>query len=220
MEIKEIREKLFNKLIGTGWDDELRFFIKSSEFDDIILQLSLEVDTSFRFTPVLNDIFKPFELCPLDKVKIVFIYPEPYADPTINDGLALSNSATERDIPKTFIKFKEELVLQVPNHTIQEADLSVWCRQGVLLLNQSLTARISSTNRHKGIWEPFFNYLMDILIRKDPIFVFIGNISFDDVEGIRLPELPSAYNVRWDSNNLFLDINKKLVQKNLSEINW
>lgn len=220
MQIEEMRQKLFDKLIGTSWDNELRFFVKSSEFDDILLNLMLEVDTGFRFTPVLNDIFKPFELCPYDKVKVVFIYPEPYADPTLNDGLALSNKATDRDIPVIFNRFKEELNAQFPINSIQEADLSSWTSQGVLLLNESLTTRISTPGRHTVIWEPFINYIMDILVRKDLIFVFIGNHSFEDVEGIQLAALPNAYNSKWNSNDLFLNINKLLVEKNLSEIIW
>ena len=220
MEILKLREKLFDKLVGTGWDNELRFFIKSQEFDDILFKLMMEVEDGFRFTPALNDIFKPFELCPLDKLKVVFLYQEPYLDPTMNDGLALSNTGINRTIPMEFYRLKEELIKQVPNHTLDEADLSDWASQGVLLLNQSLTARITSPNRHMKFWEPFLNYLMEILSRKDIIFVFIGNHPFDEVEGFNLASLPDTYHSKWESNNLFLDINKKLVEKKLSEIIW
>lgn len=220
MEIIELREKLFNKLIGTGWDNELRFFIKSSEFDNILFKLIMEVEDGFRFTPSLNDIFKSFELCSFENLKVVFVCREPYADPTLNDGLALSNKGVNKTIPMEFYRLKEELIKQVPNHTIKEANLEDWASQGVLLLNQSLTTRITSPNRHMKIWEPFLNYLMEILSRKDLIFVFIGKHPFDDIEGFNLSALPDTYHSKWESDNLFLNINKKLVEKNLSLIIW
>lgn len=220
MEIKELREKLFAKLAGTGWQDKLRFFIQSSEFDDILLKLMLEVEDGYRITPGLNGIFKPFELCSFDKLKVVFLAQEPYLDPTLNDGLALSNTGSNKSIPMQFYRMKEELLLQVPNTMIKEANLSSWAEQGVLLLNQSFTTRISSPNRHKDIWQPFLYYIMEILAQKDLIFVFIGNHDFDDVEGINLPALPDAYHTKWNSDNLFLKINEKLVDKKLSKIIW
>lgn len=225
MEIREIRDKLFNKLIGTGWENDLRFFVKSSEFDDILLALLSELEKGFRFTPGVNDIFKPFELCHLDKLKVVMVWPEAWLNPTLNHGLAISNNAVDK-YPLPFYRFKTELASQVPNHSILEADLTPWAKQGVLLLNESITARITTSSKHFEIWQAFIGNVFDILNRRDNlIFVFIGESYWSEELDerhfkIELPAIPDGFKKVWDSQNLFLEINKKLVEKNLSEIVW
>ena len=149
--ITEIQDKLFDKLEGSGWDRALRFFIRSSDFYDVILSLQKERGENKRFTPGINEIFRCFQLCPLPELKVIFVVTEPWQDATANNGLALSHNFGLLIKPE-FRALYEELKRTVPTNILTDGDLTDWARQGVLLLNTTPTVRIGYPNSHKKIW--------------------------------------------------------------------
>jgi len=90
--IDEIKNKLLDKLELSGWKTILKSFIESSDFDKIIGQLVKLTNDGKRFTPPLKDIFKAFEECPYDKLKIIIVSQDPYPSFGIADGIAFSCS--------------------------------------------------------------------------------------------------------------------------------
>ena len=100
-------------------------------------------------------IFNAFDLCPFDKVKVVIIGQDPYHEPGQAHGLCFSVQEGVQFPPSLRNIFKEisdDLGKPVP----VSGDLTRWARQGVLLLNATLTVRAGQAGSHQGRgWEEF-----------------------------------------------------------------
>lgn len=228
--MKEIQQVLFDKLVGTGWDEILRFYIKSADFLEILEKLEYEVQEKRRFTPGIKDLLRPFELCHLDRLKVIFLVSEPYfADPTLNNGLAISCNHSQR-LPIELFRLLAELTKQYPKTIFPEetlqGDLKCWALSGVLMLNRSLTSQVGKAGQHFKIWNGFFYYLMNILSRrKDLLFVSFGENEAEDLIGefntlIKVQALPDHQDVKFDTQELFVKINEYLKNKRIGEIVW
>lgn len=71
--LEEVKTKLVERLQPSGWGQKLRGFIQSSDFDKILTELYRLREEGKRFTPPLKQVFKAFEECPYDKLKVVII---------------------------------------------------------------------------------------------------------------------------------------------------
>jgi len=103
--------------------------------------------------PADNDVFAAFELCPLDRVRLVICGQDPYHGPGQAVGLAFAVRAAA-PLPPSLQNIFTELAddLGVPKPT--SGDLSPWARQGVLLLNDTLTVAAGQPGSHRGRgWE-------------------------------------------------------------------
>ena len=99
VDLAEIKCKLIEKLTPSGWSVKLRSFINSSDFDKILDSLLQERDAGKRFTPPLKQVFRAFEECPVDKLRVVMIGQDPYPHFGVADGLAFSCSNTGKPQP-------------------------------------------------------------------------------------------------------------------------
>lgn len=73
MTLQEIQLKIYDKLKPSGWADKLKTFILSAEFGVILQTLYNDVQAGRRFTPILKHLFRAFEECPYDKLKVVVV---------------------------------------------------------------------------------------------------------------------------------------------------
>lgn len=73
IDLEEIKLKIINNLEGSGWATKLKSFIKSSDFDKILQKLYVLREEGKRFTPPLKLVFKAFENCPYNDLKVVII---------------------------------------------------------------------------------------------------------------------------------------------------
>lgn len=117
---------------------------------------------NYRVFPPGKLIFNAFNQCPFDKLKVVIIGQDPYHQPGQANGLCFSVNDGVRKPPSLvniFTEIKNDLGGELP----ESGNLERWARQGVLLLNATLTVRASSPGSHqnKG-WETF----TDAVIRK------------------------------------------------------
>jgi uracil DNA glycosylase len=71
--LEEIKLKLIEKLQPSGWATKLRGFIQSSDFEKILNELYKQRSEGKRFTPPLKYVFRAFEECPVDKLRVVMI---------------------------------------------------------------------------------------------------------------------------------------------------
>lgn len=230
--IHEVREKLFAKLWGTGWDNILQAMVQSSDFDDILIRLKQEVENGYRFTPVLNDVFKPFELCHLSDTKVVFLMEEPYLYIGIADGLCLSTKEPKPTHALNYMFQEIKATTKIHKSSKAPTSLKKWAEQGVLLLNCTPTTRISVWGYHYVIWKMFTSFLLGELNKiEDLIFVFFGDTceQFPDIISEKrkvlyvLSPVDLGYfneNKKWNSNNIFNEINKTLTSQNKSQIKW
>jgi len=101
--LEEIKVKLYERLKPSGWGDKLKTFIMSNDFDKILKYLLADVKDGKRFTPPLKYIFRAFEECPYDKLKVVILGQDPYPQIDTADGIALSCSL--KDKPEASLRY-------------------------------------------------------------------------------------------------------------------
>ena len=123
--------------------------------------------------PKLEDVFRAFDLCPFDKTKVVIIGQDPYHGEGQAHGLCFSVQKGIQNPPSLKNIFKEisdDINIEMSN----SGDLSSWARQGVLLLNATLTvlANQAGSHQHKG-WEEFTDAVIKIISDKKENVVFL-----------------------------------------------
>lgn len=131
-------------------------------------------------------IFQAFQETPFDQVKVVLIGQDPYHGPGQAHGLSFSVPCGIKPPPSLKNIFKE-LVEDTKNPMPTTGCLRAWAKQGVLLLNATLTVRESTPASHYGKgWESFTDAVVQKLAdRKDPvIFVLWGRNAQEKVAKI------------------------------------
>ena len=232
--LEEIKDKLVERLQPSGWGTKLRGFIKSSDFDKILDKLYKMREDGKRFTPPLKNVFRAFEECPIDSLKVIMIGQDPYPQLSVADGLAFSCSNTMKPQP-SLVKMFENIDATVYDNERREynPDLTRWANQGVLLLNSALTCEIDKVGSHYSIWQEFIAYTMDILnfTNTGLIFVLMGKQA-QELEGLigehhhvlktTHPAYASYTKQAWDSGDVFNQINKIINGQNgpTFKINW
>ena len=157
---KEILEEEFKK----------EYFLKLKE----ILE---EEYKNYTVYPPKKDILNAFLLTPYSEVKVVLLGQDPYHQKGQAHGLAFSVNYGIKTPPSLVNMYKElhdDLGLYIPNNGFLEK----WAKQGVLLLNTTLTVRDSQANSHSGIgWQTFTdNVIKSLNEREKPIiFILWGN---------------------------------------------
>jgi len=121
-------------------------------------------------------IFRAFELCPLEKIKVVIIGQDPYHGVGQAEGLCFSVPRGIK-IPSSLRNIYKELKNDIPKFRIPgHGSLVKWAEQGVLLLNTGLTVRANEANSHKKIgWQKFTDAVVNVLNeKKGLVFVLWG----------------------------------------------
>lgn len=116
-----------------------------------------------RVFPPGRNIFRAFDMCDPDNLKVVIIGQDPYHGPGQANGLAFSVTPGVKLPPSLQNIFKElQADLQVPLPS--SGDLTPWARQGVLLLNTVLTVARGQANSHRDFgWQRFTDAIIDAL---------------------------------------------------------
>jgi len=224
--LEEIKLKLVERLQSSGWATKLRGFVQSSDFDKILDKLYKLREDDKRFTPPLKQVFRAFEECPVDKLKVIMIGQDPYPNFGVADGLAFSCSNTGKPQP-SLIKMFENIDATVYDNECREynPDLTRWANQGVLLLNTALTCQVDKVGSHYTIWQEFIMYVLDMLNFTDSglIFVLMGKQA-QELESMigehhhviktTHPAYASYTKQPWDSGNMFNECNKIINGQN------
>lgn len=147
------------------------------EFDkNYFIQLTDFVRNEYRqhtIYPPGKLIFNAFNLCPFDKVKVVIIGQDPYHEPGQAQGLCFSvNKGVP--FPPSLVNIFKEIHNDLGKPMPQDGDLTRWTRQGVLLLNATLTVRahMAGSHQNKG-WEEFTDAAIKALNEEREHLVFI-----------------------------------------------
>lgn len=133
-----------------------------------------------KIYPAPKNLFRAFELCPFDKVKVVILGQDPYHGTGQANGLSFAVNPGVRPPPSLQNIFKEiesDLGLRPQS---SDGDLSRWATQGVLLLNATLTVRAGAAGSHQGKgWELFTDAAVKALSEQRAHLVFIlwGNYA-------------------------------------------
>lgn len=128
-----------------------------------------------------KEVFKAFDLCPFNKVKVVILGQDPYPQPDTADGLAFSSKGKvwPRSLEVIFKEVYRDLNIQYfHNATIEEffptSDLTNWTKMGFLLLNTVLTVEEGKPGSHKGLgWELVTEEVMKALSKRDEQIIYL-----------------------------------------------
>lgn len=175
--------------IGNDWDEILKeefnkeYYLKLREF------LKSEYKNHI-IHPDMYDIFNALKWTSYKDTKVVILGQDPYHEENQAHGLAFSVPKGVKIPPSLLNIYKElqnELGLYIPNNGYLEK----WARQGVMLLNSSLTVRDKEANSHRNKgWEIFTNRVVECLNeRQDPvIFLLWGASAKEKVSIITNPQ--------------------------------
>ena len=228
MEIKEIQEKFIDKL--DDWGLILWNTIHSPVFVEPIEALMADSKEGKKFTPKFKDLFKAYELCKYNDLKVVIVGQDPYPQEGVADGIAFSCSKTNKEQPSLRYIF-DELQTQYPDAT-RDCDLSRWAKQGVLMLNTALTCEVDNIGAHVNIWKDFTKAMICHILNdhhNNVEFVFMGAKAKPFAKllnnGISKhfvahPAAAAYRGGKWDSNNLFKKINENLINNGHEPIKW
>ena len=165
--------------IEESWKKKLKGEFEQDYFTDLTAFVKKEYQEG-KVYPAPKNIFRAFELCPFDMVKVVILGQDPYHGVgqanglcfAVNEGVALPPS-----LQNIFKEIESDLGKPLV-HT--DGDLSRWARQGVLLLNATLTVRAHTAGSHqeKG-WEKFTDAVIRALSgsREHLVFMLWGNYA-------------------------------------------
>jgi uracil-DNA glycosylase len=218
--------------IEASWKEHLQDEFEQLYFESLISKVKQEYQTQTVF-PEPQNIFRAFDLVPVDKVKVVILGQDPYHTPGVADGLAFSTKPGNR-VPPSLINIYKEIIAEFSytNYENQNnPDLTRWATQGVFLLNNTLTVRSGAANSHaKFGWEEFTNAVIQTLSKEKKNLVFIlwgasarGKKKLISGDHLILesahPSPLSAHN-GFFGNGHFRLCNEYLESKNIQPIVW
>ncbi|MBR4574501.1 MAG: uracil-DNA glycosylase [Lachnospiraceae bacterium] len=123
--------------------------------------------------PPKQDVFRAYEMTPIDKVKVLILGQDPYHEPGQAHGLCFSVTPGT-DIPPSLVNIYKELHDDIGCSIPNNGYLIKWAEQGVMLLNTVLTVRAHAANSHRGKgWEQFTDATIAALNKEDRPIVYM-----------------------------------------------
>ncbi|NNM68146.1 MAG: uracil-DNA glycosylase [Spirochaetales bacterium] len=158
--------------IEESWKTKLRAEFESSFFAALTDFVKAEYKKVTVYPPG-RDIFRAFDLCPFPAVKVVILGQDPYHGPGQANGLCFS-VGTGVDFPPSLVNIFQEIRQDLGREPTTDQTLESWARQGVLLLNSTLTVRAGAPTSHAGRgWEEFTDRVLAILGQEKENLVFM-----------------------------------------------
>ena len=213
------------------WENILQDTFESVYFKALIHFVKSAYGSAKCFPPG-KLIFNAFDLCPPEKTKVVILGQDPYHGPGQAHGLCFS---VPRGVPHppSLINIFKELEKDVKAPYPKSGNLSPWAKQGVLLLNTTLTVQANRAGSHQGKgWEKFTDQVIHILSNnyKNIVFLLWGSYAKQKIKIIDRekhfvltsghPSPLSANRGYWFGNSHFSKTNDYLTSKGKKPINW
>ena len=140
--------------IENSWNEALKDEFEKPYFASLCDFVRQEYKTNTIYPPA-SLIFNAFNLCPMDKIKVVIIGQDPYHEPGQAHGLCFSVNDGFK-FPPSLQNIYKEIASEYNQPMPQSGNLTRWAEQGVLLLNATLTVRAHLAASHQGKgWETF-----------------------------------------------------------------
>lgn len=201
---------------------------------DYFKQLAVEVRAAYLAGPVYpppQEVFSAFTLCPFDEVQVVILGQDPYHGPGQAHGLSFSVKDGIKTPPSLKNMYKEiqtDLGKDIP----ESGNLERWAKQGVLLLNATLTVLPGQPGSHQGKgWEEFTDATIQTISdqKEHVVFLLWGNFArskaalIDSNKHLILEAphpSPFSANTGFFGCKHFSKTNEYLKQQGLREIDW
>ena len=121
----DIVMKLQERLKPSGWYHRLQGLLTSEDFRKIIETLVVNSYEGKRFTPVIKDLFKAFELTPFDEIKVIMVGQDPYPQLGIANGIAFCNAYKPDNKMEASLRYITEAVHRTVYNSDEDCVLSV-----------------------------------------------------------------------------------------------
>jgi uracil-DNA glycosylase len=159
--------------IAESWQPVLADEFEKPYFQKLIAFVKGEYATATVY-PAGSQIFHAFDATPLDQVKVVILGQDPYHGRGQAHGLSFSVQDGQRT-PPSLVNIFKELQTDIPGTAAApNGNLDRWAKQGVLLLNATLTVRATEPASHqKRGWEEFTDAVIRKVSNERPHVVFI-----------------------------------------------
>ena len=217
--------------IHSSWEKPLQTEFESLPFKQLIAFLKTEYSTH-RCYPPENQIFNAFEYCPFDQVKVILLGQDPYHGMGQAQGLSFSVPKNIKH-PPSLINIFKEIENDLGNPYPKSGNLERWAKQGILLLNATLTVREGEAGSHqKKGWETFTNAIIKKLSEEKEglIFLLWGGFAKQKAKYINAqkhliltsghPSPLSANRGFWFGNKHFSKSNAYLKGRGETTIDW
>ena len=158
--------------IDPSWIDLIGSELKQPYMASLEKFLEAELKERKSIYPPKDDIFRALH-SPVGSIKVVILGQDPYHGPRQANGLAFSVHKDVK-IPPSLRNIYKEVFCAFPNDIPRHGDLSSWARQGVLLLNTTLTVREAEAASHqKQGWEEFTDAVIKTISKHGHHIVFM-----------------------------------------------
>ena len=218
--------------LNPSWKSILSDEIKKPYFQDLMETVAEEYNNETCYPPK-ELIFAAFNYCSFKDVKVVIIGQDPYHGKGEANGLCFSVNDGVR-IPPSLRNIYREMIDDLGTIFMPTSgNLEAWAKQGVLLLNASLTVREDNANSHKHLkWNVFTDAVFQKISEEKEQVVFLLWGNFAHKKGLKIdrnkhfvlesghPSPMSANQGKWFGNKHFSKANDYLKQNGLELINW
>jgi uracil-DNA glycosylase len=216
--------------IAPSWKDRLKDEFQKPYFTNLTEFVKSEYASNVVYPPG-KEIFRAFDCCDFEQVKVVIIGQDPYHGEGQANGLCFSVRNGVR-MPPSLVNIFKEIQKDLGKPIPQSGELERWANQGVLLLNATLTVRAGSPGSHqnKG-WEEFTDAVIRKISNEKENVVFLlwgayaqkkGEIIDRNKHYVLMSAHPSPFSADrgFFGNKHFSKANLYLKSKGLSEIDW
>ena len=214
--------------LDASWEEHLRSEIRKPYFAELVEKLNSEYENEVCY-PSKERIFNAFNLCPFNNVKVVILGQDPYHEQ--GQAMGLSFSVPEKiKLPLSLRNIYKEIHSDLGKPIPISGDLTRWAKQGVLLLNATLTVRAHEANSHQALgWQNFTDAAIKALNKNHEHIVFMlwGNNAkkkknLIDINRHCIIESyhPAARQRYKFKKHQFTCCNAYLKQQGLEEIDW
>lgn len=216
--------------IASSWKEKLAPEFSRDYFQKLTEFVRSEYSKGVVYPPG-KEIFKAFDHCDFDEVKVVILGQDPYHGPGQANGLCFSVRDGMK-MPPSLVNIFKEIKNDLGIDTPPSGNLDRWARQGVLLLNATLTVRGASPGSHqnKG-WELFTDRVIASISEEKTGVVFLLWGAYAQRKGSMIDwsrhlVLESPHPSPFSADRGFFGckhfskVNKYLTELGKSPINW
>ncbi|MBF1495352.1 uracil-DNA glycosylase [Prevotella pallens] len=217
--------------IEASWKQYLKSEFEKPYFAKLTENVRNEYKNGLCFPPA-KLVFNAFNLCPFNKVKVVILGQDPYHE--LGQAMGLSFSVPDGVmLPPSLQNIYKEIHSDLGKPIPTSGDLTRWAKQGVLLLNATLTVRAHEANSHQALgWQNFTDAAIETINthREHIVFMLWGGFARSKkrlidtnrhciIESVH-PSPLSANRGGWFGQHQFSRCNAYLKQYGLGEIDW
>ncbi len=220
-----------NVTLHQSWKKYLQTEFDKPYFKNLLQFVSEDYKQQQCFPPE-NQIFNAFKTCPLNDLKVVIIGQDPYHNYNQANGLCFSVNEGVKH-PPSLINIFKELETDIGKTYPSSGNLEHWAKQGVFLLNATLTVRAHEAGSHqKQGWETFTDVVIQTISQQKDNVVFLlwGGFAKKKAKLIDAkkhhiltsghPSPLSANRGYWFGNKHFSKTNTLLERNGMEKVEW